>query len=150
MNSFYHAELIELSRYYNQLKEFMRVFPNRERYLIVDFENLVGSPEDALERCAEFLGIGDEWGAQDVEAQNKTPDRKLALWLDQLGTLKNVLGRLMTDDRRKRVKRFLGRFTSKAGRGMTPSERSRVREVLRADMERFEKEFGFDVSKWGF
>jgi hypothetical protein len=151
LDGFYEEEIVELSKYYKQLNEFRKVFGESSRYLIVDFENLVDNPKKVLKRCSEFIGVKYEWSFQNQKALNKTPNRKLELWISQLGTFENILGRLLTEGQWTRLKRFLGWFTPRVDRReMTPSERSEAHEMLWTDMKKFEKEFGFNVSKWGF
>jgi hypothetical protein len=65
--------------------------------------------------------------------------------------MKNRIGRLLPERYRRKMKGFLRTFTPEVDHHeMSPLERETVREELRSDIEKFEDEYGFDISKWGF
>lgn len=148
---FTDPRLIELSKYHQQLTEFMRVFPDRDRYLVLDFEELKMAPKRVVERCTTFLDIRSDYDFERTVPQNKTPRRKLEIWIKQIGAIKNMIGGLMSDRQRRAVKRSLGWFTPSVEYiEMNVSDRVAIRDLLRSDVAKFENEFQFDVSKWGF
>jgi len=149
--SFIDPKLIELSKYNRQLQVFIDVFRNKDKFLVLDFEELKERPSDLLDRCASFLGIENTFGIEEQQAANRTPRRKLDLWLSRMGKLKNVIGRRLPQRVRRGLKRSVRWITPEVeGAEMGPAEREKIREELRPDIERFSRNFQFDVSKWGF
>lgn len=150
-SGFTDPRLVEISKYHQQLAQFMQVFPDRSQYLVLDFAELISNPEDVVSRCVSFLELRCECDVKEMGAQNKTPRQMSDLWIDRMGEVKNIVGRLMTDGQRQLVKRVFRWVTPSVDRRvMNSEERATVRELLGPDMKRFEEDFRFDVSKWGF
>lgn len=151
IESFYDSRVIEVSKYYQQMKKFLEVFKERERYHVVEFDRMVKETKKEVEKCFDFIGVGANQISGKMRAYNKKPKRKFDIWIDNISKTKNAIGRLMKSSKRKRLKKILRYLTPKyEPKKMTDYERSTVCEMLRDDMRQLESEFGFDVSKWGF
>jgi hypothetical protein len=61
-----------------------------------------------------------------------------------------MVGRLMSDKMRTRIKQWLRYFTPSVKRHIDSEERKQLRALLRSDIEKFRATFGFNVEKWGF
>jgi len=151
VDGFEDPRLTELSKYFQQLERFRRVFPEEGRYLILDFDELKSNTNKLLERCAEFLAVAPDGFPVETRTHGKTPTRKLDVWLGRVGEIKNRIGRLLPDRQRRAIKGFLQTLTPEVDHvEMSPSERRAVRRELRPDIEKFGEEFEFEISKWGF
>lgn len=151
IEKFSDENIVSVSMYYKQLNQFRKVFENKDRYLILEFERMVQDESIVLEKFSKFLGLNNSYDLKDKRSHNKTPELKVDIWTDKIESTKNIIGRLMSSNQRRKIKRLLGWFTPQVDhREMTPSEKAEVREMLQADMTRFGREYGVDVSKWGF
>lgn len=139
--------LLDLSRYHMQLQQFLLRFPNRSRYLILDFDELVAEPQRMMERVFEWLAL-DPIPITRGRRVNRTPQRsRLELLLADLNL--SWPQKLLPAAIKRRLKRFL-RERTPARRRMTADERARVIRCLRRDIQLFGEEFDFPVQKWGF
>lgn len=150
-HDFRDERLVEVSKYFKQMSRFLGVFPDKERYLIVDFENLVESPKHVLKNCEKFLGMKKGFECDKKSAQNETPKHKTDVWISKLGWIKNKVGKLMSEGKRRDIKKFIAKISPETDRReMNLSERKELKKELSEDMNKFKDEFGFDVGKWGF
>lgn len=151
VSGFTDRRLIEVSKYFKQMERFLRVFPNKERYKIVNFKRFIEDHKRVLEECKKFLGIKGDFKYEEIRPQNKTPRRKTDLWISRMGNIKNIIGKMFSEGQRKKIKRFIGMFSPRTEYvKMKKSDRITLKNMLREDMHKFENEFNFDVSKWGF
>lgn len=149
VDSFEHPRLINCSMYYQQLREYLRVFPDRSQYLVVDFGMLTSEPKRVVDACTDFLEL-DPLSEIVLKSSNRTATSLSDVWIQRIGPVKNTVGRLMPDGARARIKQWLRQSTPSVKRRIAPSERIRLQEILRPDTEQFALSFNFDVSKWGF
>lgn len=151
VRKFTNERLIEVSKYFKQMERFWKVFPDRERYLILDFENMVERPKYVLKKCKNFLDLEEEFECEKKYAQNKTPSRKMDLWISELGWLKNKIGNMMSEKKRRGIKKILKKISPKIEhREMKSTKKVELKNRLKKDMKNFERKFGFDVGKWKF
>jgi hypothetical protein len=147
--NFLDPTYINISKYYRQLDQYLTVYSDRSRYLILDFDALVQRPNDSLQKCVRFLGI-DDHAFSSKRAKNATPKTASDLWIKRLGLFAHRIGRLMPDASRAAVRRVMRLFTPSVRYEMDKKERLQARKLLHSDMQAFQSTFGFDVSKWGF
>lgn len=146
-DDFREPELLDLSRYYMQLQQYLLRFPDRERYRIVDFDDLIAEPDRVMEGTFDWLGL-DPIGIEEDRHENRTPEpSKLELMLDGIDL--SVPLAVVPDTLKESLKNAL-RTVSPAKRKMTQTESERARAYLRHDLQLFGEEFGFPVGKWGF
>jgi hypothetical protein len=144
---FWDPHLLNISRYYMQMQQFLLRFPDRGRYLILGFEELAAKPQSVMDRAFRWLGLEPIPLASNHQV-NRTPRRsRLELMLtdvDLSGPLKMIPGPV-----KWRVKKLL-RERTPAHRKMSSAEREGVMRYLKRDIQIFGKEFDFPVQQWGF
>lgn len=146
-HEFWDPGLLDLSRYHMQLQQFLLRFPDRSRYWIVDFDEMVTDPQHLMDRTFQWLGL--EPVAVTVERRrNKAPEPSRLEMLLQDIDLSRPLG-LVPESVKRRCKQLL-RKRAPGSRQMTDHEREKVRRYLRHDIRLFGEEFGFPIEKWGF
>ena len=148
---FTNKRLVEVSKYFKQMERFWEVFPDRKRYLIVDFKNMLERPKYVLKKCKKFLDLEENFECGKKYAQNKTPSSKMDLWISKLGWLKNKIGSIMSEKKRRGIKKVLRKISPKIKhREIGSAKKMELKNELQKDMKKFKKEFGFDVGKWDF
>lgn len=136
---------VNTSNYALQLDQFRRFFP-REDLLILNFDDLRNRPQNCVLQARRFLGISDvDLPTQySVYHQTASPGET---FLSHRPSLRRM-GRLLPKPARKAGKLALERLLKR------PQWKAReydiVFERLAKEMYRFQAEYGFDVSKWGW
>ena len=145
--SFFDPVLLYFSSYYMQLQQFLIRFPDREKYLIVDFDELVSAPQDLVNRIYDWLGLDSHPIGAPVH-RNRTPDESS---VERFLRDRNLTGltALLPSAARKKAKSWL-RARASVQLRMTPSEEARVRKHLERDIRLFGESFDFPIHKWGF
>lgn len=137
---------VQRSMYYLQIREFLRWYPERERYLIVDFDELVADPVGLAHRIFAWCGL-DAFTVRNPTPRNVTPPAsRIEQRLKALPALKRLLPTTVI----ARGKALLRTHDASAKRTLTDAERATLHEWLRRDLGRFGAAFGVDVGKWGF
>jgi len=141
-----HPDLVQTSNYFRQAQAWTRVF-GREALLIVDYEELTGTPLATVNRVCAFLGIAPMDGIADSSARNvsKRPKsgaeralRRAAPFLSRLPAGVKAPVRHVLEATRPQPAR------------LSPAERAAVAETLAPDMARLRDDWGVDVARWGF
>lgn len=137
---------VELSDYYLQLQQYQPYFA-RERFLILDFDEMVQAPVKTLDRVYEFLDIERHYPLQ-FRASNVTRRQPKSLASRLMKRLRSAMGHA---ESRGAVQKVSGeRYVVNEKRLLTNDERRSVHRRLEDDMARLYHEYGFDVTKWGF
>ncbi len=141
-----HPDLVQTSNYFRQAQAWTQVF-GREALLIVDYEELTGTPLATVNRVCAFLGIAPMDSIADSSARNvsKRPKsgaeralRRAAPFLSRLPAGVKAPVRHVLEATRPQPAR------------LSPAERAEVAETLAPDMARLRDEWGIDVARWGF
>jgi hypothetical protein len=66
-------EHIDISRYNQQLKNYLEVFP-KENLMILDFEDLTSNPTNLLFNIYRFLNVSEDYLPDSFEIRNSVPD----------------------------------------------------------------------------
>ncbi|MBD3276104.1 MAG: hypothetical protein GF372_12380 [Candidatus Marinimicrobia bacterium] len=148
--SFTDPYYINLSKYNMQLQQYLKIFPDTRNFLILDFEEMKLNNTDFLSKISSFLEIQPFDISSSNVAKNKTPLNKFDLWIRKVAFLKNTVGGVLPDDFRRKLKSTLGRYTPSLKTSIDDKTRERIRTLLKSDMILFQKEFGFQINKWGF
>lgn len=144
-------KFIALSNYYLQLNQFLRYFPNREQYLILDFHDLLNNPESLLQRVFDFLELDEKlYESQDFSVKNKSSTfSTLELFLFRTGLIK--ISTFLPKGSVKIIKGMLKKAAPLSHpKTLSESEFRGIYNLLSEDMKRFKEEFDFDVERWGF
>ena len=82
--SFEKKEAYHYSRYYFQLTQYLKVFP-RENICVLLTERLSADPKATLRRVFDFLGVDQEFWADDFDAKHnkQKSTRLIAPWFDK-------------------------------------------------------------------
>ena len=103
------AHMIDVSRYARQVGAWQAVYP-ADRFLFLEFDDLVSAPAVALARLARFLGVADRWPEVPV-ANSEAALARLPLWL--LGARQSAVGRgarrVLSAEARGRLKSAVSR-----------------------------------------
>lgn len=142
------AHALEFSSYHLQLDRFLRVFPDRSRYRVVDFDDLKRAPADLAASTFEWLGL-DPFAVSVAPPRNATEARSEAE-LTLVRSPLHKLRHLLPQSARDRLKALLRDRGTPAAPAVTEDQRAELRDALREDMRRFGDAFEFPVEKWGF
>lgn len=138
--------LIMVSNYYRQLEQY-RFYFKKENFLILDFETFKKNYKSTIAQIYDFVGIED-YTIKDPLHSNRTKpvNRKYKKLQHRLG------GRFMflPEGLRTSIKnQFKKKYKEKYIR-LSREEKEYVHSCLKDDMLLFQKEYNFDVTKWGF
>lgn len=139
--------LINVSNYYLQLKQYEKYFP-KDDILIVDFDDLKKDYKTVIKSIYDFVGI-KEYVFSEINVRNnktKAVNRKQLKLKSQLGGKFNFLPKSV----RVFIKSIIDKAFKKEMRKLNKREFDYIKAQLNMDMQEFHKEYGFDVSKWGF
>ncbi len=142
-----HPDLVQTSNYFRQAEAWTRVF-GPEALLLIEYDELVRTPLQSVNRVCEFLRIAPMERIADTSARNVTarpksgPERALrrvapAFLSDAPNLVKAPLRRVLEATRPRNTQ-------------LTPVQRASVAEILAPDMARLQDQWGVDVSRWGF
>ncbi len=136
---------VNTSNYSLQLDQYRQFFP-KETVLILNFDDLRTKPGECVSRACDFLGISDQLLRNNYPVHHPTPSASQAFVGKSPALVKVVRALPQTVRRTGRV--MLDRIFKR------PEWDARQREIvwerLAKDMYRFQDEYGFDVSKWGW
>lgn len=146
-DDYLNPSLLNLSRYYMQLQQYLLRFPDRSRYRVLDFDELVGDPQRVMDGVFEWLQLDPIRISKD-RTVNRAPRRsRLELLLADLEL--SWPQKLIPASIKRPVKDFLRKRTP-ARKKMTAEERTRAIRYLQRDIRLFGEEFDFPVEQWGF
>lgn len=141
-------ENINLSRYHTQLGRYLKHYPDKKRYFIADFDELVNAPADLAKQIFQWLNV-KPITVSDTKPANVTPSPSVLesrIKASMLGKLKHYIPQRAKDA----IRSILRPFGPTAKVTLTSEEREKVRMLIHEDIIRFGSEFDFDVKKWGF
>lgn len=143
-NKIVSSKTISLSSYFLQLSKFRQYFP-KENILIVSYDELSKRPGETVSRVFKFLEI-DRFYLNNYKIYNKTnfTDPAEALLSQKYPSIYNLLPETAKN------KIFNLSFSKKAMDLLRRKQIKTLRKKLRGDMKKFQDEYGFDVSEWGF
>ena len=134
--------MIAPSRYHEQLSRFRAQFPERERYLLLLFEEL------RERKCFEFLDIDPGFEPEIANANVTKPYSNLELRFERLGVGKAV--RRLPDWIKDAVRSLLDKSGSAPKMTLDEAKKAEIRAMLADDMHALERDYAIDVSQWGF
>ncbi len=142
--------LIETSAYGAQITTYLTHF-DRDRFLFLEFESLIATPETVLTEVAQFLGIRDAWPSVRKTAANSSDNiARLPLWVFRLRD-NPVVARVtaaLPRGARSRIKNALRRKTPRPVAAIGPDLRDIIAARLREDIQRFRHLTGLPFSRW--
>ena len=121
----------------------------RDAVLLLEFDDLRRSPLAVANAARRHLGLPTVDRLVDETPRNVTgavPGRAERYLKRALAPLLGALPEAALDPVRPAVRRLRRRKRP----AFTPSERAQIREILGPGMERLERDWGMDVSRWGF
>lgn len=144
------AHMIESSRYYAQLQQFLAVFP-REQLLILDFAALVRDPQSVMDQVTDFIGV-DRLAVGGIATKNDAasiasmPKGLQRLWRSRF---MRRLDPLISREMRDTARRILSRGSKAPVLPTIPdSLRTEAAALLRADATEFRKLSGYSFPDW--
>jgi len=143
-------ELIEISRYAEQLAEYTSRFP-KENILLLNFEDLKSDPLSVLKETCVFLGIDPnyQFNRVNVVYNSQEQRRELAIpglkWLEKNGIKKNISGSL-SEENKQWVRKLIGRKREKVS--LSQAQRHQALESLRDDLTQLNSAYDFNVNAW--
>lgn len=142
--------LVNLSRYYFQLSQYLDYFPQQTQYLVIDSARLFTHPKEILLQVQQFLDLETVYRPELFEAKNQT-HQLTALELSLHRTkLINISG-FVPKPVRRLIKRSVKRYSVNVEkRVFTEQEKSFVYERLWQDMKQLKYVFNVNVAAWGF
>lgn len=146
---FTDSYFVDLSRYGLQITQYLKVFPNQERYWIVDFDQILQDQQSVVRDGYRFMGVDDAVDIQTKQANRTHDTSMLEVPLRRLG-VRRAARKLFPESARRPIRTLLRRWTPNAKQRMTDADRARIHDMLHEDMQRFRRLTGLDVSGWGF
>jgi len=154
-NNMVHHSIINISRYYFQIKEYYNRF-EKEDILLLCFEDFTTDPTKTMDSICQFLGLSRDFKfdynkVRRHEGVLYTYNNKRILLYTKL-----ILGRI----KRKmynypRLKKIVGLFEKIFDRvfgrsrvNLSLEDRTRITNILLEDLKDLHDHYGFDISKW--
>lgn len=137
---------VHFSMYYLQMREYLKYFPDKSRYFIVDFNSIVSEPAVLAKSIFKWSGLPDHEIAV-PEPRNVTPDYSSIETRLQDQSIE--WSRYVPDRWRQHAARVLRRYGPSAKRRLTRQQTEWLSESLIQDARRFGETFDFDTEKWG-
>ncbi len=143
------GHLINTSNYFMQLERYREYFP-KEKFLVLDFDQLKIDPQQVLLKVYDFLGIDKDFIPESFEREN--PTRARNMWEVIYEKFVRVAGiNRYLPETLKRVGRKISSDTKPFKRiTLTEEERESIFHLLKEDMLKLKSEYGVDICKWGF
>jgi len=144
---FLEPGVLNLSRYYMQMQQYLTRFPDRSRYYIVDFDKLIEDPGTTVNDILRWLEL-QPVDLPDHFHAHKTPELSRPELLIRDLHLSRPLS--IVPQTVKRTIQGVLRAHLPARKRMTRAERSQAKAHLERDIHKFAETFDFAVGKWGF
>jgi len=141
-------KMAHISMYYMQVREFLREYPDKSRYFIVDFEDIVNEKKDLLNKLINWLGLNNESNVYKKSKKNVTPDPSRIE--HSLSKTKISWSKLFPSRAKRYLSNMLRNLDKPAKRTLNNREKSILHEWLKVDINRFKDEFDICIEKWGF
>ena len=143
-----NTHLLSTTNYFIQLEQFRKYFPLHD-ILLLDFDELKGSPEQVLRKTYDFLGLSCYHFPDNYEVKNATPIE--SNMMRNLSRSKfNAAFSHLPKPIKKAGKKLLHTISPPRKRMLTDKERHIIYSQLKESMSNLYRTYGFDVHKWGF
>lgn len=137
---------VELSKYFQQLEEITAVYP-KSSVFIADFDELNRAPKKLVKDIFRFLELPQEEVDVQEKANISKELSKTGKFLDvQLGRINRHVPGVTLNKKKILNKKWL----QKKHKTLSESDAQKLKDLLKDDIEKFGREYNFDVSKWGF
>lgn len=142
--------ILDVSKYHMQLMQYKEKIDLND-LMIIDFNDLKDRPDLVTKGVFSFLGVEVlDVGPFTVVHKTPTVEKKTEeSWhslASRFGTLKSLVPKPIKD----LVRRSITVYHKTEETRLTEQDRNELRKLLMDDMLAFQKDFLFDVSKWGF
>lgn len=148
-DDFTEPQFVDLSRYGAQIEQYLNVFPDKDQYWTVDFDDLVQNQSGVAREGYHFLGVDASFTVQRKRANQTRDISTLEFSLQQIG-FRRLARAVFPESIRKPVRTLMRQLLPSVKLSMTPNQRSDIHSMFYNDMLRFQRLTGFDVGKWGF
>ncbi|MFU8881060.1 MAG: sulfotransferase family protein [Rhodobacterales bacterium] len=143
--------LIDASAYARQLAPWLEIFP-RDRFLFLQFEEMIHDPAKTLSKLAGFLAIDDVWPTAAAGASNTAESlSRLPPWLFRFRNTPAAaaLKRVLPADLKSQLKSRLARGTPRQAPPLGPQIEALIRDALQDDSARFAAISGLELMTKG-
>lgn len=142
--------LIATSNYYIQLEQYRQYFARKD-ILLLDFGQLKDDPAGVLRTTYDFLGLPPSHFPAQYEVVNATPTETRSEFEKSVRRSPvRSLFPYLPQPLKRLGRRLVPTVPLPPKRTLTPEERQAIHDALADDMLALQREWGFDVSKWGF
>lgn len=140
--------LINTSKYFTQLQEYEKVFPE-SRILLVEFDELKNDPLALCNKIFNFIGA-DKFEIPFEE--NLVKNRTKAVNKKQLAIEKRYgsIGRYFPSFIKRAFRKMVKVAYPEKQKVLTDIQKEKIREHLTGDMTNLQRKYGIKISKWGF
>ncbi len=146
-SEFNFNQMIDRSNYFLQLSKFEKVF-DANQILVLDFLELKTNPQHVVEKVCQFLEIKHHLIKKQNKVANKT-EKKSDLELNLIKKVPKLL-KILPVSWKHNLKLLIRKNSKVSNFELTASEEKQAREKLRPDMVKFNAQYNFDTSIWGF
>ena len=141
--------LINTSNYFMQLERYRKYFP-KEKFLLLDFDQLKADPQQVLLKVYDYLGIEKGFTPESFERENTTRVRNVWEIVYERFVRAAGMNRYVPEPL-KRVGRRISSDTKPLKKvSLNEEEKERIFHLLRDDMLKLKSGYGVDAGKWGF
>ncbi len=133
---------LAVSRYYYQLQRYRDYF-RREAILVIDLADLSGDPAKNISRICDHLNISSSIGLS-LEKLHSSDEEYLARCLDNYLLSRGMPECAAPDTIKELSGAASARYT------LNGKNRDQVWRMLATDTKNLRREYGIDVSRWGF
>lgn len=148
-NSAEYTHVINTSRYAFQLKAFQDAFDS-ERLLVIDFDDLVKSPEAAMAEICRHIGVQPQRLPQPGLHNDAAELSRIPVWALKFSQspVGRLLNRWMGRSARDRARRLLAQGASRHPPPFPAHILNRIRDDLREDAQQFRDITGKPFRHW--
>lgn len=145
--------IVAVSRYASQLEPYYTKF-DKDRFLLLDFDDLTKRPKDLLRQVCTFLSIDGDFSFADLnEIHNKSKGQIITRPIEttyKKYPLTQSLSKLFPKSFKKLLLKQLFRKRISGNFEFTEEQRQYIYQALKDDMALLRQKHGVDVAKWGF
>lgn len=138
--------LINVSKYYMQLEQYLHYFP-KEKILIVKFEELKEDPVKLCNKIFKFIGASEskiDIGVNLVKNKTKPINKKQIYLVKKLEFFSKHSPYFL----KKLVKSFLNILFPPKNDTLTDIQIKKIKELLKDDIIKLNREFEVNIEKW--
>lgn len=137
-------QLIEVSKYAKQIKEYYQRFP-AEDILLVNFEDFKENPHEVVRSVVGFLGLNNEYEFKNLKSVSNANNQRVVYpsWTQKINFISNNIPEYI-----KKLGRSLLSNKVENNIALTQEEKQIILKELQSDLHELQEKYHFDLSSW--